>query len=116
MSADVDTGLAWPKLVNTWHTSIKAPSYRLGKRRPFGASASGPAEAAQEQPDAGPTPAAEVDPHTVKTPEPTDIKYNICTFDSGANVGAGASVTPVMAGKRYERKMHNILPRAEWTA
>lgn len=72
------------------------------------APAAVPAEAVQGQPEATPTPAAEVDLHTVKTLGPTDIKYNICTFGSGFNIGAGASVTLVMAGKHYERKMHNV--------
>lgn len=66
------------------------------------------APAAPAKPAAAPKPAATGDLHTVKTLGTTDIKYSICTFGSKFDIGAGAPVTLVMGGQRYERKMHNV--------
>lgn len=58
-------------------------------------------------PPVPPSSAAGGDLHTVKTLGTTDIKYNICTFGSAFDIGAGVPVTLEMGGRRYERKMHS---------
>ncbi len=55
-----------------------------------------------------PATAATEELHTRKTLGTTDIKYSICTFGAGFNIGVGVPVTLVIDGKRYERKMHNL--------
>lgn len=86
----------------------EAPAPTAVEEGPQTTSAVAQPEATPEPPAAVSAPAAETDLHTIKTLGPTDIKYNICTFGSGFHIGAGAAVTLVMEGKRYERKMHNV--------